>query len=206
MKKICRLMALIGIGLGVAQWMTAGTALAQAEKTAPAATVPAEQQPSRAQLDNLFEVMRVRAQMATMTKMMPQLVQQQFTEQLKQMEKNHPEIATTTDEQRQAVAKITGKYMEKVMNLYTSDEMIDDMAAIYQKHLSATDVDGMIGFYSSPAGQHSLDMVPVIMQEFMPAVMKKVQDRVQPAIEEMAKEMEAYAKSQAPAGSHSDSK
>jgi hypothetical protein len=206
MNKACRVMALIGIGLGVVHGVTAGTTLAQAEKAAPAATVPAEQQPSRAQLDNLFEVMRVREQLATMTKLMPQLMQQQFTEQFKQMEKDHPEMAGATDEQRQAVAKIMGKYMERVMNLYTGDEMLDDMAALYQKHLTSSDVDGMIGFYSSPAGQHTLDMVPVIMKEFMPTVMKKVQERVQPAIDEMSKEMEAYVKSQTPAESHPEAK
>jgi uncharacterized protein len=206
MKKACRLTALIGMGLALAPWVATAqkAAQAQAAKDSEGAvpvpvTVPAEQQPTRAQLDNLFEVMRVREQMASMTKMMPQLMQQGFTEQFKKVEKDRPDMEPVTEAQKQAVSKIMGRYMERVMNLYTADEMLDDMASLYQKHLSGSDVDAMIGFYSSPAGQHALNIVPVVMKEFMPMVMKKMQDRIQPAVDDMAKEMEAALK--APAGS-----
>jgi hypothetical protein len=94
-----------------------------------------------------------------------------------------------TEEQQQAFGNVMNKYMQRVMNLYTSDEMIADMSALYQKHLTRSDVDGIIAFYSSPAGQHMLDMVPVIMQEFMPVVMNRMQERIKPVIDEMTREM-----------------
>ena len=140
--------------------------------------------------------MRVRTQLATITKMMPQMMQEQFTLQFKAIQKEHPEMGSMTDDQQKAAAEIMGRYMGKVMGLYTADEMVSDMAAIYQKHLSASDVDATIDYYSSPAGQHMLELVPVIMQEFLPIVTTRIQERIKPVIEQMTKEMEAVIKPQ----------
>jgi len=68
------------------------------------------------------------------------------------------------------------------------------MGAIYQKHLSASDVDATIAYYSSPAGEHMLELVPVIMQEFLPIVTTRIQERIKPVLEQMTKEMEGVIK------------
>jgi hypothetical protein len=199
MKKSFRFTAAIGIGLALAPW----GAIAQDQAAAMPTThaiVPADQQPSRAQLDNLFEVMKVREQMASMTKLMPEVMQKAFTDQITQREKDHPEMTPTTEEQKKAAGKVMNKYLERVMNLYTGDEMLDDMAGLYQKYLTRSDVDAMIGFYSSPAGQHALEIGPVVMKEFMPMVMDKIQARIQPVIDELGKDMEQVMKPPPSAG------
>ncbi len=61
-----------------------------------------------------------------------------------------------------------GKYIQKAMTIYSAEDMIEDMTAVYQRHLTGADVDAMIAFYSSPAGQHLLDAQPSIMKEYMP--------------------------------------
>ena len=173
--------------------------------TAPAAAmtepsvIPADQQPTKEQLIKLFELMRVRDQLATVTKMMPALVQQQMKAHMQQMRKDHPEMALMSEEKQQAAGMVMDKFMARVFDIYTPDEMISDMAGIYQKHLSRSDVDGMIAFYSSPAGQHMVAMTPVIMQEYMPLVMQRMQERMKPLTDEMSKEMEQIAKPAAPA-------
>jgi len=196
--------AVLGVGLMVAPCAVFAQAQAEppaapAAPAASAATVPLDQQPTKEQLAKMFELMRVKEQLASVTKMMPALMQQQMQAQFKQMQKDNPELTAATDEQQQAMAKVMSRFMERVMNLYTSDEMIADMSGLYQKHLSASDVDGIIEFYGSPAGKHMLDMVPVIMSEFMPTVMQRVQERMKPAMDEMKAEMEAVVKSSAPA-------
>ena len=138
--------------------------------------------------------MKVRTQLATITKMMPQMLQQQLTTQFKEMQKDHPEMGSMTDDQQKAASEIMGRYMGRVMNLYTADEMVSDMGAIYQKHLSASDVDATIAYYSSPAGEHMLELVPVIMQEFLPIVTTRIQERIKPVLEQMTKEMEGVIK------------
>ncbi len=155
---------------------------APAAPSTPAVVIPEDQQASKEQLARLFEVMRIKQQMAGMTRAMPSMVQQQFQEQLQQMQQENP---------RMAMKSVMGKYTQRAMNLYGSDEMIADMTALYQKHLSRPDVESTIAFYSSPAGQHVLDMVPTIMQEFVPTVMQKTQNRMKPLILDMQKEMMA---------------
>jgi uncharacterized protein len=104
-----------------------------------------------------------------------------------------------TPEQQQASAQVMNRFMTQAMTLYTSGEMIADMKAIYQRHLTGSDVENLITFYNSPSGQHMLDMVPVIMQEFIPSAMQKIQDKMRPLLVEMAKEMAAISQSPASA-------
>ena len=192
--------------LGVMMLPCAAFAQAPAAQpsTAPAAVMaepsglPADQQPTKEQLIKLFELMHVRDQLASVTKMIPALVQQQMKTQMQQMQKDHPEMAMMSEEKQQAAGMVMDKFMARVFDIYTPDEMISDMADIYQKHLSRSDVDGMIAFYSSPAGQHMVAMTPVIMQEYMPLVMQRMQERMKPLTDEMSKEMEQIAKPAAP--------
>jgi hypothetical protein len=185
--------------LGVLLAATAHGAAAQNATAVhtPAEAVATDQQPSKEQLNKLFEVMRVREQMASMTKMMPALIQQQMQAQIQQMQKDHPEMKPMSEEQQQAFSKVMGKFTERAITLYSSDEMMGDMRDLYGKHLTRSDVDGIIAFYNSPAGQHMLDMVPVIMQEFMPTAMRHMQENMKPLLDDLIKEMDAIVKSPA---------
>jgi hypothetical protein len=163
-------------------------AAAQAEQ-APAAAVPLDQQPTKEQLAKLFDVMRIREQMQSMRQIVPGMVAQQIQSAMKQTEAALPAGSKLTPEQREAMQKVMSKYVGKAMDLYPADEMLADMTTIYQQHLSKDDVDGLITFYSSPAGQHMLDAQPVIAKEYMPMVMGKVTERSQAMTKEMMKEM-----------------
>lgn len=158
-------------------------------QAASATTIPADQQPSPEQLAKLFDVMRIKQQMASMRMMVPGMVQQQIQSAMKQTEEGMPPGSKLTPEQREKMQAIMSKYVGKSMDLYPTDEMLTDMTGIYQKHLSKDDVEGLIAFYSSPAGQHLLDAQPVIAQEYMPMVMGKVAQRSQAMTKEMMKEM-----------------
>jgi hypothetical protein len=73
------------------------------------------------------------------------------------------------------------------------------MTGLYQKYLTRSDVDGMIDFYGSPAGQHMLSQVPVIMKEFMPLVAQRMNERSKPLMDEFAKEVEGITQPKTPA-------
>jgi len=162
----------------------------QASRQAAATTaVPSDQQPTQEQLIKLFEVMRIKQQMQSMRQIVPSMVQQQIQSAMKQTESQLPAGSKLTPEQREKMQAIMSKYVGKAMDLYPADEMMTDMSGIYQKHLSEDDVDALIVFYSSPAGQHLLDAQPAIAQEFMPIVMAKVTQRSQAMTREMVKEM-----------------
>ncbi len=154
-----------------------------------AAAIAPENQASTEQLTKLFDVMRIKQQMASMRMMVPGMVQQQIQSAVKQTEENLPAGTKLTQEQRDKMQAIMSTYVGKSVDLYPSDEMLTDMTAIYHKHLSKDDVEGLIAFYSSPAGQHLLDAQPLIAQEYMPVVMGKVAQRSQDLTKQMMKEM-----------------
>jgi hypothetical protein len=159
----------------------------QQEKLAP--VIAAENQATPEQLAKLFEVMRIKQQMQSMRTMVPAMVQQQIQSAMKQTEEGLPAGSKLTPELRDKMQAIMNKYVAKALDLYPTDEMLTDMTGIYQKHLSKDDVEGLVTFYGSPAGQHLLDAQPVIAQEYMPMVMGKVGQRSQAMTREMMKEM-----------------
>ena len=187
----------LGVGiLSVGLAMGGPAARAQADEPAPAIAVIAEdQQATREQLARLIEVMRVKQQMGSMTRTMPAIMQQQFQQQLDQMKKDYPQMSSLTVDQQAAMNKVMAGFMERAMTLYPADEMVADVTALYQKHLSRPDVEATIVFYSSPAGQHVLDMVPAVTQELLPTVMQKTQERMKPMILEMTRQMAEIATS-----------
>ena len=166
------------------------------ESTPPA--IPLEKQPTKEQLAKLFEVMHVREQVGAVMRVFPVMIEQQLRQQEKEITESQPGSATMTPEQQAALDKVTDRYIEKAVSLYPADEMLDDMAAIYKRHFTREDVDAYIAFYSTPAGQHLLQITPVVMKEYMPVVMQRVQERSKNLIAEMSKEIADVLKSSAP--------
>lgn len=207
MKRMQWFAAALVMGMGIAslpasaQTESAPPARKPAQTTAAEAIIPPEQQATKAQLAKLFEVMRVRQQMASVRKIVPGMIQEQIAEQRSAILSQLADGKQLTPEQQEAAENILHKYIEKAVNIYTTDEMIDDMSTIYQRHLSGTDVDAAIAFYSSTAGQHLLDQQPMIAQDYMPLAMERVKERSRTLSAEMMKEIAELAQSwkQAPA-------
>jgi uncharacterized protein len=169
----------------------------QQERSAP--VIAPENQATADRLAKLFDVMRIKQQMQSMKTMIPGMVQQQIQSAMKQTEADLPAGSRLAPEKREKMQAIMNKYVSKAMDLYPADEMLTDMTGIYQKHLNKEDVEGLIAFYGSPAGQHLLDAQPVIAQEYMPLVMSKVGQRSQAMTKEMMKEMAEVAPASKPA-------
>jgi hypothetical protein len=175
-------------------------ALAQAQTAAAPAqsgseTIPQDQQATREQLDRLFEVMRLRQQMQATMKAIPAMIQQQLHSQMNDMYAKLPGGGKPTPEQQAKLEEIMNKYIQRAATLYSPDDMMGDITAVYQRHMSKSDVDAYIAFYSSPAGQHLLDAQPKIMQEYMPVVMGRVQKASANLTNDMTKELGDYIKS-----------
>lgn len=201
MRKLHAAAALAALTLApwtIAQAPAAPSAPADQQPAETTAEVPAGQQATREQLTKLFEVMRLRKQFDSMTRMMPAIVQQQVHEQMEEMQAAIPNGKQLSPDQQAAFDKLTEKYLQKATTLYPADEMIEDAMTVYQHHMSRTDVDAYIAFYSSQPGQHLLDAQPVIMKEYMPVVTGKVQERTKMLYAEMAKDMQDFIKAQPP--------
>lgn len=167
------------------------------EPVPESSAIPTDQQPTKEQLAKLFEVMRLREQLQSYMKMIPAMVQKQIKAQAKDLTSKLPGGGTITPELQATIDRTMDKYLEKALNLYPVDEMLDDLTTIYQRHLSRSDVDAFIVFYQSPAGQHLLDQQPAIMKEYMPVVMDRMQQRSKALTDELTREMEELSKTPA---------
>jgi hypothetical protein len=99
---------------------------------------------------------------------------------------------------RQKVPNATPKQVEALRAMFDEvtkmplDDMINAVISIYQRHLTKTDVEELIRFYSSPVGQKLLREQPQIMRESMQAgaeIQRKRVDEIQARIKEKMDEM-----------------
>jgi hypothetical protein len=164
-----------------------------------AQTIPPEDQATKEQLAKLFEVMRIRDQMQSVQRIIPTTVESQLKEQMQAIMAQNPSGPQLTTEQREQLDRLMHKYMEKAVNLYPIDEMLADMTGLYQHYLTREDVDAMIAFYGSTAGQHLLDAQPKIAREYMPLVMSRMSERSKALTAEMMKDVTELKQSTAPA-------
>jgi hypothetical protein len=181
----------------------AQTTAQTAPATAPAtvAAIPVDQQPTKEQMTRLFEVMRLHDELQATMKAIPTMIQQQLSTQMSDYYSKLPANAQPTEEQTTKLHELLSKYLDRAATLYSADDMMADIMGIYQRHLTRTDVDAYIAFYNSPAGQHLLDAQPVIMQEYMPLVMQRVQTATKELTDEMNKDAQTIIKTPAaPAG------
>ncbi|MGO9433537.1 MAG: DUF2059 domain-containing protein [Terracidiphilus sp.] len=204
MKAFRKWKAILGMGFALAPLAIFGQAITVPPAETPvgpqaAPAIAPEDQATKEQLAKLFEVMRIRDQMQSMRKIVPMMVETQIREQLRAINSQESPGAKLTPDQRAAMDQLLRKYVEKAVNLYPVDEMIDDMTSLYQEHLTREDVDAMIVFYGSPAGQHLLDAQPKIAQEYMPLVMKRAGERTKTLTAEMMKDMAVLKQSSNPA-------
>jgi len=103
---------------------------------------------------------------------------------------------------KQKVPNATPDVIEKVDSMadlvfedMPIDEIIQAIVPIYQKHLTKSDLDGIIVFYSSPVGKKLLKEQPAMMAEGMQAgqdvMLRKlpaIQDRLNTKIAQLADE------------------
>jgi hypothetical protein len=198
MKKTCATLALFLLvpAFAICQSIAGAPAPASTD-AALAAPVPLDQQASKEDLNKLIEVMHLREEIQKQLQMMPQLIQKQLQQQWKQMSAKSG--TKLTPDQQAGLDKVMQKYMTKALDVYNVDEMIADMIPIYQRHFTKDDVKAMTAFYSTPSGQHMLAVQPVIVQEYMPIVMKHVQASTAELSDGLINDMTAYLKTTTPA-------
>jgi hypothetical protein len=81
---------------------------------------------------------------------------------------------------------------DSIFKEFSVDELIDAIVPIYQKHLSKSDLDGILAFYASPTGQKLLKEMPAILSESMEAggeIGRKKMESINRRVEEQLQQM-----------------
>ena len=146
-----------------------------------AAPLAAAQPPSQAQVDRLLEVMRARQ---TLDAVLPQ-VQASQQQMVAQMTAGQ-ELDEAERDRINRVMEITNSRLAEALTWENMEPIYRD---IYARTFTGEDVDAMIEFYESPAGQKTLDKMPQLMQNTMQAVQQLVMPVLQQLEQDIAAEL-----------------
>ena len=76
--------------------------------------------------------------------------------------------------------------------LFGFEEISETLVAVYQKNLSAADVQAAIEFYNSEAGKRILEKLPVIVRQSNERSKTLVQQKLEEYSDEIARKLEAF--------------
>jgi len=140
------------------------------KKTGATKALPADA-PTRQEVLKLFDMLQISKTM----EMAIQAAKQQSNEMAEELiEEKAP---TATPEQKQQIRQMVTEEMTQALGPQAIREMMEATVPVYQRHLSKSDLQAMMAFYSSPVGQKVLREQPAMMQESMKAA-AGIQERI----------------------------
>ena len=139
---------------------------------------------SKEDIKKLFDVMASREQMG---QMMQQLFAQMRSLNREQIKKRRPEVT-------EAELATMDRESQDLIKNFPLEEMLSDMIPVYQRHFTKSDIDALIAFYSSPAGQKFLHEMPAVTAETMRAVYPRIQDEVEAVLKRAEEKAETPKK------------
>jgi hypothetical protein len=140
----------------VAEAAAQNRAAAEAKKVAAAP-------PTREEVLKLFDLLQI-------TKTMDAVIdatKQQSMEIAEQMVRER--MPNITPEQKKQFSDMVDDVMRQSLGAEAIQEMLAATIPVYQRHLTKSDLDAMVAFYSSPVGQKILHEQPAMVQESMVA-------------------------------------
>jgi len=140
--------------------------------------------PSDASLKKLLEVAQAHQTLDALKGQLDSMMQNIF-QQVTAGQKVTPEMQKSFDQGRAEASAMFNEIM-------TWEKMEPIYLRIYRKSLSQSEVDGLIAFYQTPAGQAMIHKLPVIMQNSMAEVGQLMGPMMKRA-EQMQKELMAEA-------------
>jgi hypothetical protein len=130
--------------------------------------IPAADQPTKEQLIQLFEVLRLTPLFQAANAKVPDVIKANWNK----IEANYLAENPPWNEEREAIADQVANQV--ATTIYPLSAMESDIAGVYQSFLSADDVAAAIAFFSSSAGQNLLNSQPAMLLA-LPVVVGNIQ-------------------------------
>ena len=162
-----------------------GLAIAQSPATAPAApaastaTVPAADRPTDDSIRQLLQIQKAQSVMQQVARQ----VDASFTAMLSQQLQDK----TLSDEDRQRIEAARDRLKTLTGKVLTWENMEPMYLKIYADSFSQSEIDSMIAFYSSPAGQAVVAKLPLVAQNTMAAMQQQMRS-LMPQAQQIAKD------------------
>jgi uncharacterized protein len=151
-------------------------------------TVAAESTPSDESLRRLLEVLNARKLVDTMSHQIDSMM----TSTMQKMLEGQP----ISPKQQEAIDTMRSKMAALLAEEFNWDSMEPFYLKVYKETFSQSEIDAMIGFYSSPAGHAVVEKLPVAMQNAMGAMQERLAKTLIPKLQQMAQETAAQIKAQ----------
>ncbi len=159
--------------------------LAQSPETA----TPAESRPSEESVRRLLEI--------TQAKKILQTVSDQMDGMFAGMLKKQLEGQDVTPEQQQEITARQKAAADMVKSLLDWKAMEPMYVKIYSDTFTQAEIDGIVAFYSSPAGQAVIAKLPLAAKNTMTEMQQRVQQMI-PKLQQMAKDAADEVKAKGP--------
>jgi hypothetical protein len=134
--------------------------------------------PSEASVKQLLEVMQAH-KMLDATQAQMSAFMKQMMEQATQGQKITPQIQKDIDRRQ-------SEMMSTFKEILDWNKLEPMYVRVYQKSFTQAELDGMIGFYKTTAGQAVINKMPVVMQN----TMSEMQQMMQPMIQRMRQQQQ----------------
>jgi uncharacterized protein len=105
----------------------------------------------------------------------------------------HKELPEASHDELAQMQGMVDEMIDDVDRDYPVNAVMQDLVPIYQKHLSSSDCEGLVAFYSSPLGQKILRELPAITMESMQASNSHLQPRLEAAVSKLKEKIERMA-------------
>jgi hypothetical protein len=153
-------------------------AATQSPAAAQPQAIPADA-PTRDQVMTLLDLLQVRRSMQQMMAGMKDSLKAGMLQGLKR------DVGNLSQKQINKLNLLVDTAFEDIQ----LEDFIDVMIPVYQRHLSKSDIEEMIRFYSGPTGQKLLREQPQMMQESMQAAQKVQQAKMDSMMDRIERKM-----------------
>jgi hypothetical protein len=147
--------------------------------------------PSEESVQRLLEVTQAKKVLQTVSEQMDTTFAAMVKRELGGQQDLTPEQQKSIEARRKAAA-------DMVRELLNWDSMDALYLKVYQETFSQSEIDGMLVFYSTPAGQAVIAKLPLVAKNTMSEMQQRVQ-QMMPKLQEMARETAEQVKAQGPA-------
>ncbi len=165
--------------LGVVFGMLLAVSAAWAQQVT-SSDVPASKQ----DIERLFVALHVRERQQLILENSHKQAKTMFNEILQK------ELPEASKEERAQLQGMIDEMIDDIDKDYPMDAILQDMVPIYQRHLTKSDSDQLMAFYSSPVGQRMLRELPAITSEAMQVSSSYLQPRMEAAISKLKAKVE----------------
>jgi uncharacterized protein len=165
-----------------------GSIAIAADNPSPSSSPPSNP-PSEASIKQLLEVAQARKLIDSVMAQMENLMQKSIA-QVTQGQTIPPKVQKDVDQRRAEMVAM----MKELLDWTKLEPMY---VRIYQKTFNQQEIDGMIAFYKTPAGQAVITKMPAAMQntmDEMQQLMGPVMQKMQRTQQDVAAEMKAESK------------